>query len=133
MSVLSDYACQSLHLRQIGEFWALIPSLSQIFPIIIGLEQYTTSVLRIKKKERQDERKQITWAVVVAKLVERLLPIPQVSVSNPVFGKIYVEHLFTVNCIEKTKIKKKYAGNGPFKKIIKFVEGIFFEGNLNFF
>ena len=71
--------------------------------------------------------------MVVAKLVERLLPIPEVSVSNPVFGKIYVEHLFTVNCIEKTKIKKKYAGNGPFKKIIKFVEGIFFEGNLIFF
>ena len=57
MSVLSDYACQSLHLRQIGEFWALIPSLSQIFPIITGLEQYTKSVLRIKNKERQDERK----------------------------------------------------------------------------
>jgi len=24
--------------------------------------------------------------------------------------------LFTVNCIEKTKIKKKEAGNGPFFK-----------------
>ena len=32
---------------------------------------------------------------------------------------IYNEHLFIVNCqlcIEKTKIKKKEAGNGPFKK-----------------
>ena len=29
---------------------------------------------------------------------------------------IFIEHLFTVNCIEKTKIKKKEAGNGPFKK-----------------
>ena len=26
---------------------------------------------------------------------------------NPVIDKIYVEHLFTVNCIEKTKIKQK--------------------------
>ena len=26
----------------------------------------------------------------------------------------FIEHLFTVNCIEKTKIKKKEAGNGPF-------------------
>ena len=36
-------------------------------------------------------------AVVVAKLVERLLPIPEVHGSNPVIS----------NCIEKTKIKKK--------------------------
>ena len=45
-------------------------------------------------------------AVVVAQLVERLLPIPEVRGSNPVISKIYIEH-FTVNCIEKTKIKKK--------------------------
>ena len=42
--------------------------------------------------------------MVVAQLVEQLLPIPEV------IGKIYIEHLFTVNCIEKTKIKKKEAG-----------------------
>ena len=30
---------------------------------------------------------------------------------------IYIEHLFTVNCIEKTKITEKEAGIGPlFKK-----------------
>ena len=28
--------------------------------------------------------------------------------------KIYIEHVFIVNCIEKTKINKKDAGNGPF-------------------
>ena len=28
-----------------------------------------------------------TWAVVVAQLVERLLPIPEVRGSNPVIGK----------------------------------------------
>ena len=48
-------------------------------------------------------------AVVVAQLVERSLPIPEVHGLNPVISKIYIEHLFTVNCIEKTKINK----NGP--------------------
>ena len=53
------------------------------------------------------------WAVVVAQLVELSLPIPEVQVSNPVIGKIYIEHLFTFSCIEKTKIKKKEARNSP--------------------
>ena len=26
----------------------------------------------------------------------------------------FIKHLFTVNCVEKTKIKRKEAGNGPF-------------------
>ena len=52
-------------------------------------------------------------AVVVAQLVELLLPIPEVRGSNPVIGKIYIEHL-TVNCIEKTKIKKKRPGMAHF-------------------
>ena len=30
----------------------------------------------------------------------------------------FIEHLFAVNCIEKTKIKKKEAENGPFLKKI---------------
>ena len=45
--------------------------------------------------------------VVVAQLVERLLPMSEVCGLNPVIGKIYIEHfvyLFTINCIEKTKI-----------------------------
>ena len=50
--------------------------------------------------------------MVVAQLVERLLPIPEVHGSNPVIGKnLYLT--ITVNCIEKSKIKKKEAGNGP--------------------
>ena len=52
----------------------------------------------------------------MAQLVERLLAILEFRGSNSVIRKIYIEHLFTVNCIEKTKIKKKEAGNGPFKK-----------------
>ena len=62
-----------------------------------------------------------SWAVVVAQLVERPLLIPEVRGSNLVIGKnVYIEHLFTVNCIEKTKIKEKEAVNGTifFKKIL---------------
>ena len=29
----------------------------------------------------------------------------------------FIEHLFSVNCVEKTKIKKKEAKNGPFFKV----------------
>ena len=46
----------------------------------------------------------------MAHLVERSLVIPEVRSLNPVIGKIYIEHLFTVNYIEKTKIKKKRPG-----------------------
>ena len=56
-------------------------------------------------------------AVVVAQLVEQSLPTPEVRSSNPVIGKIYIEHLLsTVLKFEKTKIEEKEAGNGPFKK-----------------
>ena len=55
------------------------------------------------------------WAVVVAQSVEWSLPIPEVRGSNPVIGK-HLNRTFTVNCIEKTKIKEKEAGNGPFLK-----------------
>ena len=61
------------------------------------------------------------FAVVVAQVVELSLQIPEVRGSNPrsvvriqALAKNYIEHLFIVNCIEKTKIKKKEAGNGPF-------------------
>ena len=47
--------------------------------------------------------------MVVAQLAEQSLPTPGVRGSNPVIGKIYIE-LFTANCIEKTKIKKKRPG-----------------------
>ena len=50
----------------------------------------------------------------VAQLVERSLPIPEARGLNPVIRKINIEYLFTVNCMEKTKLKKKEAGSGPF-------------------
>ena len=36
---------------------------------------------------------------------------------GPRFEFIYIEHLFTVNCVLKRR-EKKEAGNGPFKKTI---------------
>ena len=55
----------------------------------------------------------------MAQLAERPLPIPDVRGSTPAIGKnLYIEYLFTVNGIEKTKIKGKEVGNGPFLKTI---------------
>ena len=56
------------------------------------------------------------WAVVLAQLVEWLIPILVVSSSNPVIGKNLYWTL-TVNCIEKTNIKKKRPAMAHFKKI----------------
>ena len=44
-----------------------------------------------------------------AQLVEQLLPNPEVGSSIPVIGKLYNEHLFTVNCIEMTKMSPGMA------------------------
>ena len=49
-------------------------------------------------------------AVVVGQFVKWSLSIPEVRSSNPVIGKIYIEYLFTLNCIQKTNIKKKGPG-----------------------
>ena len=56
------------------------------------------------------------WAVVVAQLVERSLLTPEVRGSNPVIGN-NLYWIFSVNCIEKTKIKKKRPGLAHFLKI----------------
>ena len=56
------------------------------------------------------------WAVVVAKLAQRPLSILEFCSLNPDIGKIYNEILFTVNCIEKTKINKKRPGMAHCKK-----------------
>ena len=45
--------------------------------------------------------------MVVAQLVERLPQTPEACSLNPVIGQIYIDHLLTVNCIEKTKIKHR--------------------------
>ena len=55
--------------------------------------------------------------MVVAQLVEWSLPKPEVRGSIPVIGKnlfIYSKFVYCQLCVEKTKIKKKEAGNGLF-------------------
>ena len=52
---------------------------------------------------RESEYTFFRWAVAVAQLVEWSLPIPEVRGSNP----CYIQKLFTVKCIEKTKINKR--------------------------
>ena len=51
----------------------------------------------------------------VAQLVERSLPIPEVRGLNPVIGKkiIYIEHLFTVNCVLKRRKYRKRGRDWP--------------------
>ena len=45
--------------------------------------------------------------MVVAQLVEQLLPNPEVPGSNPVIGKIYIERLLlTVLEIKKKRVRK---------------------------
>ena len=43
--------------------------------------------------------------------------LAEVHGLNPIVGKIYIEHLFTVNCIEKKKLKKTIPGMAHFKKL----------------
>ena len=72
-----------------------------------------------------------TWAVVVAQLVERSLPMPEVCGSNPVTGK-YLYWTFTVNCIEKTKIKKKRPGMAHLKNLpTHYIESNWDVGKMN--
>ena len=54
--------------------------------------------------------------VVVAQLVERSLPIPEVRGSNPVIGKIlYISNICLLSIVYwKDENKEKEAGNGPF-------------------
>ena len=44
------------------------------------------------------------WEVVVAQLVERSISIPEVRGSTPVIGKILLNILLIISCIEKTEI-----------------------------
>ena len=62
-----------------------------------------------------DERITHYWAVVtsVGRAVASDTRDPQFESRH---RQTFIEHLFNVNCVEKTKIKKKEAGNGHFKK-----------------
>ena len=54
--------------------------------------------------------------MVLAQLVEQSLPIPEACGLNPVIDKIYIEHMFTINSIEKTKINKNRLRMAHFLK-----------------
>ena len=67
------------------------------------------------KSERFFLSKDVYGAVVVAHLVEQLLPTPKVPGPNPIIGHFFMESIFSVKCIEEAKIYKKESGNGPSK------------------
>ena len=57
------------------------------------------------------ENTMFSWAVVVAQLLERLLPTPLIRGSNPAIGKASLLPInCIINCFEKSKIKKKWPG-----------------------
>ena len=67
---------------------------------------------------RQNNIKGVTvcWAVVVAQLVERSHPTPEIRSLYPVIGKMLSTNLSTKSIIEKTKIKKTRPGIGHLLK-----------------
>ena len=54
----------------------------------------------------------MSWAVVVAQLVERSLLTPEVRGLNPVIGKIYIEHGF-LSIVLKNENKEKRGREWP--------------------
>ena len=71
-----------------------------------------------RSKNLAAQKRSFKWAYVVSQLVERLILTPEAHGSNPVIGKLLYRIfncLPTVNCIEKTKIKKR-GRNSPFLK-----------------
>ena len=65
------------------------------------------------------------WAVAVAQLVERSLPIPEVRGLNPVIGKkLFILNICLLsNCVLKDENKEKEAWDGPlfFTKVIETI------------
>ena len=60
-------------------------------------------------------KKFVAWAAVVAQLVERSLPIPEVCGSNPVIGYLYITFMLsTLLKFWKDENKEKEAGNSQF-------------------
>ena len=64
------------------------------------------------------DKHKATKAVVVAQLVEQLLPIPGVRSSNPVISKkLFILNICLLSTVYwKDENKEKEAGNGPFLK-----------------
>ena len=58
--------------------------------------------------------------MVVAQLVERTLPTPEICGSIPIIGRILSTKLSTNCSIEKTKIKNKRLGMAHLKKARRY-------------
>ena len=58
----------------------------------------------------EDQFNILTWAVIVAHLVERSLLTPEVHGLNPVIGKIYIEQCLLSTVLKRQKINKKRPG-----------------------
>ena len=81
-------------------------------------QQYATAIFGYLCTLLNEFSKKYPWAVIVAQLVGRSLLTSVVQGSNPVISQSYIDHLFTINCIEKMKIKKNVAGDCQLKKIL---------------
>ena len=86
-------------------FFCLLASLKRNNLLLVWLD---------KSKWRRQERLEAwnlnaLWAVVVARLVERSLPTPEICGSNLDIGQNFVYHLYS----RKDKNKEKEARNGP--------------------
>ena len=62
-----------------------------------------------------------SWAVVLAQLVERSLPTPEVHGSNLVIVKLLYRTFGFLQLKIKVENNEKEAGNGPFKKTLSSI------------
>ena len=81
----------------------IVKIFSEIKSVVNGWQHHRKCVPKSCDLQSNDKQLQ-RWAVVVAQLVERSLPIPDVRGSNPVF----VKNLLNIYCIEKMKINEKH-------------------------
>ena len=68
----------------------------------------------------QDIKRNISFgeAVVLAQLVERSLPTPQIHGLNSVIGKFYLLSTVFKKTVSKKRRLRKKAGNDPIKTVI---------------
>ena len=79
---------------------------------VLRLVKFSCNHKLMSSRFTSTERNDVVRAVAVTQLVERSHLTPEVRSSNPVISKLLnLEHLFAVNWIEKTKIKKNRPGN----------------------
>ena len=75
---------------------------------------YATYVTSYVLQPKSVKKRYSGRAVVVAQLVERSLPIPEVRSSNTVIGKFILDICLRLTVLKGQKFKKKEAGIGRF-------------------